>query len=367
MNKLSAQRAPVWIACAVALVTSIGMASARAAPPSGSPQPLHDYQAVVKEYARQARSGKRISPRAAQTLEARFAAASSVQMPDGTIVPVSNAQEIQALHRIRTTHGGAELDENARDRAAGLATLVIATGRPVALPNPATTIRAVLKRSEFDFGPKRDDPDESWMKRWVAAFNRSLQRFVDWLSRQHGTPNPKVGDMSGVAEFVKFFFFTVLIVLVAAAIGYFGLKYFQNRGQILPRRRGVALRALDLSPEENADPLGAAHRLAEHGDYRGAIRLAYIAALRHLADDGLLVMEANRTNWEYQRDLLSRSATAYAILLPATRLFDLVWYGSRGGSPAEFQAVIHAYDALAGTPAAGDTSSAAATAAGSDR
>ena len=41
-----------------------------------------------------------------------------------------------------------------------------------------------------------------------------------------------------------------------------------------------------------------------------ALRLAYIASLRRLEAAGLLVLEKDKTNWEYQRGLRSRSPAA---------------------------------------------------------
>ena len=108
---------------------------------------------------------------------------------------------------------------------------------------------------------------------------------------------------------------------------YYGFTYVKfGRGPKKTKKSGALGTGLDLDDLGIADPLAHARALAEQSDFREAVRYVYIASLRKLAGSGLVTLQENRTNWEYQRSLRSRSATVYDTLLPGTRLFDRIWY-----------------------------------------
>ena len=82
------------------------------------------------------------------------------------------------------------------------------------------------------------------------------------------------------------------------------------------------------------------------GNLREAVRLVYIATLRTLRERGWIALEANRTNWEYQRLLSRRSSDLATLLRPATATFDRVWYGGREATSEDLLAVRESYRAL---------------------
>jgi hypothetical protein len=74
---------------------------------------------------------------------------------------------------------------------------------------------------------------------------------------------------------------------------------------------------------------------AERGEYREAIHCAYWAAIARLEDIGLLSADRSRTPRESLR-LLSSHATEQSSLRDLTSRFELVWYGGRVATAAEW-------------------------------
>jgi hypothetical protein len=194
-----------------------------------------------------------------------------------------------------------------------------------------TQAREILAAREF-----RDavSAPETTLERWLRT---TWERFVDWLNRLQARDNSgsKGASLEGLAQVVRLLlmFLGAVAALVGLYVGFHWLKH--RRGA--PRRRSVS--DPDLLADDIADPLAAAHVCAADGDFRTAVRLAYIAALRALQTRGLLTLEANRTNWEYQSLLGRRSLGHAEQLRPATQLFDRVWYGLRPATAEHFTRV----------------------------
>ena len=74
--------------------------------------------------------------------------------------------------------------------------------------------------------------------------------------------------------------------------------------------------------------------------------MVYIATLRLLRERGWIALEANRTNWEYQRLLAKRSRDLASLLRPATATFDRIWYGGRNTTSDDLANIRESYRAL---------------------
>jgi hypothetical protein len=242
------------------------------------------------------------------------------------------------------------------------------TGRSLPGGDPAVEARGILAAQEFVAArPHTAENDQA--PGWWLAVKRDYERLSDDVSRwlhgidNHGKPPasaplPFSSVVAGVVEFVLEF------AAVTAALVAIGLlaRTAQERGGLAhlfrPGRSARKPSPADLSAEGFIDPLAAAHELAAVGNFRSAVRLTYIASLRQLETAGLLELEPNRTNWEYQRALRNRSRSASTVLLPATRLFDRIWYGSRQATSEEFSRVLQIHSAVShladGGPQTGD-------------
>jgi hypothetical protein len=336
-------------------------AAAQTTPPAQTIS-LTAYRDLLSEYeAGAARQG--MSRAQATALRQRFQAILAVSCPDGHLVTVDNSREIATLDQM-AAHPGRRADKEDATRIVLLNDLIAPPTAPLPPRGDAGALaRQILAAREFK-DAAAPVPPRTWWDDLMESIQKKIADFLNWLFGGKRSPSGKA--VPGLAPFIVYTLY--FLAAVGALIGLYYLARSLVEYRRTVRRRTGALAGLDLDELALPDPLASSRELAERGDYRGALRLAYIASLRRLAQAGLLVLQENRTNWEYQRSLRRRSTLAYDVLLPATRLFDAVWYGGRQATPAEYEIVVAAHDALPTAPAAGSTATsstptAAATAA----
>lgn len=99
--------------------------------------------------------------------------------------------------------------------------------------------------------------------------------------------------------------------------------------------------------EEDIHAVDFPARLAEAeaaGNYRLAVRLGYLEALKHLSDEGRLHWEPNKTNHAYLHELPAGPLReAFRV---ATRQFEYVWYGELPLTAAQYGPVREAQRAV---------------------
>jgi hypothetical protein len=282
-------------------------------------------------------------------------------MPNGAVVNVETAPYVDALRK-RAAAPGAKPDKADAARIGELRSLVAPNEDAAPLAeDPRKAAAAILERSEFQYKPESPSTGNGWLERAAAAVQRwienALRSFARWLDKLfNGRSAPRMKPLTGLealAAFVKYLLIGVAVIGAVVGLTFLARRLYRDGGLDGLRRKkrgGGPIGPLDASEAELLDPLSSANSLAAQGDFRGAVRLAYIASLRRLSDAGLLTLERNRTNWEYQRALRSRSREGYDVLLPVTRLFDHVWYGRRPATRAEYESVVAAHDALPSSP-----------------
>ncbi|MDX1934591.1 MAG: DUF4129 domain-containing protein [Capsulimonadales bacterium] len=300
------------------------------------------YRALLQELA--VAADRPISPRTAAGFRDRLTSARSVRLPDGSSFQPDNAALTVELNRIANAKRPTAL----RPELRGQVTLLSEMTRPSRpagsrdLPDPAEVAKRILRGQEFQ-GATAPEKPKGWWEEWLEKIRKAIMDFFRSLTPR--TPGGRSGPwVEWFARLVQW-----LLILVAMAGVLAGLIFVVRwagdyRGRW--RRRTGIISIPDLLASDSEDPLADSERLAAQGDYRGALRMAYIACLRRLAKSGALVLEENRTNWEYQRALRGRFARAYDVLLPATRLFDFVWYGLRPATAEEYATVVAVHSAL---------------------
>jgi hypothetical protein len=299
---------------------------------------LAQYRRLIADYDRLSQRGMSFAE--ADAFKRRFQSLLAVSLPDGRLVTLENSREIATLARATAAHGPWKADASDRARIALLDEMV---KRAVPLPPRGDAHRlaeAILARAEF-MNATAPAPKKSKWETFLENIQNAIRDFLNRLFRRQ--PAPEAKPVPWLAQFVVYtlYFFAAVGALIGLYyIGRWALEYRKAR-------RGGPVRA-GFNQGELAlpDPLAASRQFAERGDFRGALRLAYLATLRRLSHAGLLTLQENRTNWEYQRALRTRSTLAYDVLFPATRLFDAVWYGDRPATRAEYEAVVAAHDAL---------------------
>ena len=157
-------------------------------------------------------------------------------------------------------------------------------------------------------------------------------RFWYWVGRLLekllGTPGGRLTwEYGWYAAIVAALVFAVLKLLKVDLTGAFGRS---------ARRTGLAYDVL----AEDIHGVDFPARLAEAeaaGNFRLAVRLGYLEALKHLSDQGLLHWEPNKTNHAYLHELPAGPLReAFRV---ATRQFEYVWYGELALTAAQYQPV----------------------------
>ena len=64
----------------------------------------------------------------------------------------------------------------------------------------------------------------------------------------------------------------------------------------------------------------------------------------------MLTLERHRTNWEYQKLLQRRDASVAEQLLPATRLYERIWYGGEAATAQEVSLLTSLFSTLPEVP-----------------
>jgi hypothetical protein len=92
----------------------------------------------------------------------------------------------------------------------------------------------------------------------------------------------------------------------------------------------------DKIPQSAAEARTQAQQLAEVGNFRGAVRQLYLAALLHLDEQGILRFHRDQTN----REVLAQTEDGSSVrehLTPVVDTFDRVWYGVREPDQQTFE------------------------------
>jgi hypothetical protein len=263
---------------------------------------------------------------------------------DEQIVRVNNAWLHAAVDEVNTLANGDPEQRRARlieiaNRLFLLEQQVSAAVNPPAASTAEQQARLekILARPEYLPEEQRESALQKWFKKLRAAFARLLERLFG--GRAAPTPTlPTSGSINGVRLAL------VLIGLVALAFALVALlKRLRHR------------RAEDDEPEVRevlgeelpddvtaADLLANASALAKQGDYRSAIRRAYIALLCELEQRGKLRLHRAKTNRDYL-NALRQEAALHSNFSVMTQAFEHTWYGRERAEADEYEDFITIY------------------------
>src|SRR5262249_23360833 len=120
------------------------------------------------------------------------------------------------------------------------------------------------------------------------------------------------------------------------------------RARRAPKKEGETREALGEEIAEDvtaADLFANASELARQGEYRKAIRRAYIALLCDLEQHGKLRLSRSKTNRDYL-DAMRSEQLMYPTFSVMTNSFEHVWYGQERVAEDEFREFITLYQDL---------------------
>lgn len=185
-------------------------------------------------------------------------------------------------------------------------------------------------------------PEEKKESAIRKTLNNLLEQLVKLLSRLFGSGSSRVGS-AGSGTIAGFRIFITLVLLAAAS---FGLVKLLQR--INARRNKKEDETREVLGEELADDITAeellanANKLARDGDFRRAIRRAYIAMLCELEQRGKVKLHRAKTNRDYL-DELKPEQSIHLNFSVMTGAFEHVWYGQEAATESEFSDFLTLY------------------------
>ncbi|MFZ4793191.1 MAG: DUF4129 domain-containing protein [Blastocatellia bacterium] len=193
---------------------------------------------------------------------------------------------------------------------------------------------AILARPEY----LPEEVRESSARRWWYR----LREMVIGLLRRLLPASPEIPDTpSGAPADGRLSLTQIMILSVAAILTLYAASRIWHRFRLSPRRNEETadrevLGEVIGSDVGAPDLLQRANRLADEGEYRAAIRFAYISTLLHLANHGQIRLQPTKTNRDYLEEFRP-PATLDQTFSQLTAWFEDFWYGVRPATADDFE------------------------------
>jgi Domain of unknown function (DUF4129) len=266
---------------------------------------------------------------------------------DGQVVRVDNSWLHHALDEaakkpLPESGGRRKILAELADRLSALQERVRRSQEVAKSDDQSARLESILARPEY----RLDAEEESTVKNLFREVRDAIYRFLASLAlRSSADPGlPATGFFS---------VFRLLLLLIVLAASFFGILHLAKRLQRKRRQEevqgGREILGEDLAGDVTAaDLLAKATELAKQGDYRTAIRRAYIALLLELELRGHLPLRPSKTNRDYIDDMRSQHEL-FPTFATMTGTFETTWYGQRGATEDEFNGFISGYDKTVGS------------------
>ncbi len=209
------------------------------------------------------------------------------------------------------------------------------TTRDRALQDQRAKLDNILARSEYKVEEKR----ESVIKRWLQWIRGVILRLLEML---FGRPARTSG--AGLSMIFRILVFLgVIVALMFGAVKLAGYLRLRKR----PKKEETETREVlgeEIAEDATAADLFAnASELARQGEYRKAIRRAYIALLCDLEQRGKLRLSRSKTNRDYL-DAIRPEQVIYPTFSVMTNTYEHIWYGQERATEEEFQDFVTLYE-----------------------
>ncbi len=259
------------------------------------------------------------------------------------VVNVDNGWMIESLDRLIRRHRTGEGTPEARyDELVELAGRVIllsnqverAVEKPVdGVADKRATLEAILSRDEYRPEQIQESRLQKLISKLWSELMRALSRFA--ASTPETPTQTGTAQLDAVRVLIAFGLLAALvigsIVLVRRLVRRWRLK---EQGKGKEKIREVLGEMIDEDATTD-DLLARAAELARSGDYRSAIRRAFVALLFELESRGKVRLDGAKTN----RDYLNEVRMDRMLVGPMTGLtgiFERVWYGEQPASSGDY-------------------------------
>jgi hypothetical protein len=210
------------------------------------------------------------------------------------------------------------------------------SGQTVKADENRARIDRILARPDYRPDVEKESSVRKWLKRIWDAFIRFLSRILG-TSKTASSP-------AGGGSFTGFSVLIYILIVAAAVIGIIRLirRMRLNRDSKKEKETREILGEEIAEDVTAAELLAKATELARQGDYRTAIRRAYLALLVELEQRGKLRLHRSKTNRDYL-DSLRSERELFPPFSTMTGTFERVWYGETRATEDEFNGFIVKY------------------------
>ncbi len=208
---------------------------------------------------------------------------------------------------------------------------------------PRDRLQQILARSEYQPEEEKDSAIQAWLKKIRQKINELLNRLF-FGNAPKSAPNP------GSLQAIRWLIIAALLAsLVWAAV--LLLRRFQLR-QAKLKDEGVGNDVREILGEQfdadltSDDLLKTAAEMALQGEYRLAIRRAYLALLYELEQRGKVHLHRAKTNRDYLGEL-QNEPHIYPPVASLTNNYECVWYGHGAATMEDYARFIEQYREVA--------------------
>lgn len=263
------------------------------------------------------------------------------------IVHVDNSWLHEAIKKLGTADE-AQYTEQLREISERLKVLHQSLTAKYAAPaQPAVSkekLQDILNRGEY----KPDEEKDSAIQAWLRKMKEKIFNWFDKLfsgGRKSDVPQSSIGAMPDV---VRIFLVAALgVFLVWAFVTLF--KRLRQHGSNLKKTSKEKIEILGEVFEADItgdDLIKDAAEMARRGDYRMAIRRAYLAMLYEMEQRGKLRLHRAKTNNDYLRELRNDKYTYPSVEIMTNR-YERIWYGLSAATMEDYSGFIENYREVA--------------------
>ncbi len=210
-------------------------------------------------------------------------------------------------------------------------------GEP-ASPDKRAKLDGILARPEYQ--PEKER--ESFIARLLKQTWRLIIQILVKLLEGASAREPRTVGVGLIVILRTLIFLAVIAAVIFGAVKLIVRFQARQKPETGEKEKREALGEIIEEGVTAADLFAMAADLARQGEYRKAIRRAYIALLCDLDQRGKLSLGRAKTNRDYL-DAIRSERRIYPAFALMTAAFERAWYGQRGATQEEFQNFVALY------------------------
>ncbi|MBL8204853.1 MAG: DUF4129 domain-containing protein [Blastocatellia bacterium] len=261
---------------------------------------------------------------------------------------IDNAWLQQAIEKLDNEDDDARYSHLSEitDRLSALSRTLRSTLEKQVAPEAIATrerLQQILARNEYQPEEEKDSAIQAWLKKIRQKMNELLAKLFFGNSSKSA---PSAGSLQAIRWLIILALVASLVWATILLVRRFQLRQIQlkdDRGdeavlEILGEQFGADVSADDL--------LKTAAEMARKGEYRLAIRRAYLALLYELEQRGKLRLHRAKTNQDYLGEL-KNEPYIYPPVTTLTGHYERVWYGDGTATLEDYSGFIEKYREVA--------------------